>query len=289
MTRLVLLGLFLCSAPSWAQNSLRGTVTDPSGAVVPGALVRLRGPGGERRMKTGETGQYASSPLEPGKYQVRITAKGFAAARKDDLVVDRDLVIDASLSIAAESQVVVVEGELSRVSAEPDANAGAFNTGYPAERPALLAAGCVGPGLRFAPGYGCFDLNPSSAARAIPRNYGRGPAAVNLALRVSRTWAFGGEGRSGPSETGSSHGNGAIGGGPPAGMFAANTGRRYNLTLRASSLNALNRANFAPPGGDLSSPYFGQYRALGGLIVMAHGGGAGSYNRKIDLQLRFTF
>ena len=54
-------------------------------------------------------------------------------------------------------------------------------------------------------------------------------------------------------------------------------------------MNALNHVNFAPPNGDLSSPYFGQYRALGGMIVMNHGGGASTYNRKIDLQLRFTF
>ena len=79
------------------------------------------------------------------------------------------------------------------------------------------------------------------------------------------------------------------GGGPPAGMFDAKTGRKYNLTLSASTLNALNHPNFSPPNGDLSSPYFGQYRSLGGMIVMMHGGAPSTYNRKIDLQLRFTF
>jgi hypothetical protein len=61
------------------------------------------------------------------------------------------------------------------------------------------------------------------------------------------------------------------------------------LTLSASTLNALNRANFGPPEGDLSSPYFGQYRTLGGLIVMMHGGAPNSYNRKVDVQLQFSF
>jgi hypothetical protein len=61
------------------------------------------------------------------------------------------------------------------------------------------------------------------------------------------------------------------------------------LTVSAFTLNALNHANFATPEGDLSSPYFGQPLGLGGLIVMAHGGAASTYNRKIDLQLRFTF
>ena len=72
-------------------------------------------------------------------------------------------------------------------------------------------------------------------------------------------------------------------------MFASGATRRYQLTLSASTLNALNRANFGPPEGDLSSPYFGQYRSLGGLIVMMHGGAPNSYNRKVDVQLQFTF
>jgi hypothetical protein len=72
-------------------------------------------------------------------------------------------------------------------------------------------------------------------------------------------------------------------------MFNSNTGRKYNLTLSASTLNALNHANFGAPNGDLSSPYFGQYRSLGGVVVLTHGGAPSTYNRKIDLQLRFTF
>jgi hypothetical protein len=61
------------------------------------------------------------------------------------------------------------------------------------------------------------------------------------------------------------------------------------VTISASSLNALNHPNFAPPVGNLSSPYFGQYRALGGLVVMSHGGAPTTYNRKVDLQVRVTF
>jgi hypothetical protein len=77
--------------------------------------------------------------------------------------------------------------------------------------------------------------------------------------------------------------------GPPAGMLSTGATRSYQVTLSATTLNALNRANFAAPDGDLSSPYFGQYRGLGGLVVMMHGGAPNSYNRKVDLQLQFTF
>ena len=76
------------------------------------------------------------------------------------------------------------------------------------------------------------------------------------------------------------------GGGPPAGLFGGNSGKRYNLTLSVSARNLFNTANYAPPSGDLSSPYFGEYRSLAGFGPF---GGASTYNRKIDLQLRFTF
>jgi hypothetical protein len=156
-------------------------------------------------------------------------------------------------------------------------------TGFPAERPALVGGACQGTSEVYEAGFGCFELDPPPGAATIGRNSGRGPANVNIALRVAHTWEFGREGRSGMTDPGGAHG------GPPAGMFATGGSRRYQLTLSASTLNALNRANYSPPDGDLSSPYFGQYRSLGGLIVMMHGGIPTSYNRKVDLQLRFTF
>ena len=153
------------------------------------------------------------------------------------------------------------------------------DTGFPTARPGLVAG--ARPGCRQA---ACFDLKPA-AGTSIGRNYGRGPGSVNLGMRLSRTWAFGARGESRqPDGSGGMHA-----GGPPVGMFGASSGRKYNLTLTASTMNALNRANYAAPNGDLSSPYFGQYRSLGGMVVMMHGGKSSSYNRKIDLQLRFTF
>ena len=152
------------------------------------------------------------------------------------------------------------------------------DTGYPAARPAWIG----GPGCVAA---ACFNFTPPPGLAVIPRNFGRGPAAVNLALRVSRTWAFGGEGRSGPPETSSAatHGPG------PHIIPQTPSGKRYNLTLSASTINALNHTNLGTPDGDLSSPYFGQSRSLGGMVVMMHGGGSSTYNRKIDVQLRFTW
>jgi hypothetical protein len=139
----------------------------------------------------------------------------------------------------------------------------------------------------YAAAFGCFDLLPPAGMAVTGRNFASGPPAVNIGLRIAHTWAFGGEGQRGVSQA-AGHG-GPIGNGSLAGMFDTPMGKRYNVTISAFTLNALNHANFAPPEGDLSSPYFGQPLGVGGLIVMAHGGTTGTYNRKIDLQVRFKF
>lgn len=187
--------------------------------------------------------------------------------------------------------------------------------GFTNERPSLVAGAssgsCSGGDLVFAPGMGCFNLNPA-AGTAIGRNFARGPSTFTVNLRLGRTWAFGNRGETAQAENGMPSGGpppggggmrgGPGGGGPPpgggmgggmrggpGGMFGGgNSGKKYNLTLSASANNVLNHANFAAPSGDLSSPYFGEYRSLaGGFGPM--GGGSSTYNRKIDIQLRFTF
>ena len=181
--------------------------------------------------------------------------------------------------------------------------------GILAQRPELLnlaASGCTGQNLVYTASFGCFNLAPPAGAPTIGRNYGRGPATATLMLRIQRSWAFGGKTESNGNPQGMMGGPGGGGGGgggrgpggggggpmmggggPPPGMFGAASGRRYTLTLSANALNALNRANYAPPNGDLSSPYFGQFTSLGGGFGPM--GGASTYNRKIAIQLRFGF
>ncbi len=180
--------------------------------------------------------------------------------------------------------------------------------GLTSERPALLtnvsAANCQGGSLRYAAAFGCFDLAPGPGAATIGRNLGRGPGNVNLGLRLARTWSFGSKGESGaghfgpPPGIGGGRGGGPPGGGPPpgarmgggpggpGGFFGGASGKKYNLTLSIFARNVLNHVNWAPPSGDLSSPYFGEYRSLAGFGPF---GGNTTYNRKIDVQLRFMF
>src|ERR1039458_5388761 len=126
--------LFLClwtlgpagTAQTAVTPALRGTITDPSGALVPGALVQLRGPGGEQRKTTGVDGKYEFPTLSAGKYTVRVIAKGFTVSGRQDFEISGPAVLDAQLTIQSDTQVLNVEDEANSVSADPTSNGSAL-------------------------------------------------------------------------------------------------------------------------------------------------------------------
>src|SRR5579872_4765869 len=81
--RLGRLALFCCALAMTVQaqvgtGTLRGVVTDPSGATVPGASITATGAGGQVKVgATNQQGLYSITGLAPGKYTVRVLAKGF--------------------------------------------------------------------------------------------------------------------------------------------------------------------------------------------------------------------
>lgn len=121
----LLAGLFAASAQT-AEITLRGTVTDPSGFSVPGALVQVIGPGGEKRQATGSNGEYSIPNLAAGKYRIRFIAKGFSVGQKDEVEVTGPMTIDYQFSIEAAAQVVNVQDEANAVSVDPSQNAAAI-------------------------------------------------------------------------------------------------------------------------------------------------------------------
>lgn len=94
--------------------SINGTVTDPSGAVVPDAIITVlnEATNATREIQTTDTGTYSISNLAPGKYDIAIAKTGlktvkFAAVT---LTVDQALTLDATLEVGAASQTITVEG-----------------------------------------------------------------------------------------------------------------------------------------------------------------------------------
>ncbi len=117
------------SASAQTTGSLRGQVTDPSGAVVTSAEVSAVGPAGQTSTtKTDAKGNYEIGGLPPGKYTVTATAKGFAPFTQLGLEVTAGPAqkFDIPLDIQVEQEKVDVQDESSQVQVSPSNNASAI-------------------------------------------------------------------------------------------------------------------------------------------------------------------
>ena len=109
--------MFLLMLPLSAQNSygsVVGTVSDTTGAAIPGALVSAtsRATGEVASAKSSETGNYTILNLKPGQYSVKVEFKGFKTfVQKDlDVQIGGSLRVNTQLAIGQESETIVVTG-----------------------------------------------------------------------------------------------------------------------------------------------------------------------------------
>ncbi len=112
---LSLLGALLCAASlAWGQatTSLRGTIADPSGAVVPGCAVTLSSAqtGFLRRTTSGPDGVYEFLAVPPGTYRLQVEAQGFQkyVREKVELLVKQPATAGVTLKVGRASQTVEV-------------------------------------------------------------------------------------------------------------------------------------------------------------------------------------
>ena len=116
------------SAAAQSTGTLRGQVTDPSGAVVPGATVAILQSGGPTHSaKTGNSGMYEIGNLAPGAYTVTANAQGFTVFVQNDVQVNAGQVaqFNIPLEIQVEQQKVNVQEEGPQVEVNPQNNASA--------------------------------------------------------------------------------------------------------------------------------------------------------------------
>ena len=108
-------------------GGLTGFVTDPSGAGIPKASVRLTDASGASYDATSnKEGIYEFKALAPGVYTLKAAAKGFALFTKEDvqIVANRQVQVNINLTIEMEQQKVEVTDETTRVDVNPSNNAG---------------------------------------------------------------------------------------------------------------------------------------------------------------------
>jgi hypothetical protein len=121
---LLMLGLVLLSTVAYSQEtaSIVGTVTDQTGAAVPGAKITITNmdTGIVRSSTSNSTGSYNAPELAVGKYKVRVEAAGFKAYEQVGVALNVGDTVraDAPLQVGESKESVTVEADAIAVQAE---------------------------------------------------------------------------------------------------------------------------------------------------------------------------
>ena len=111
----------VCFAQS-TFGTVTGTVTDPSGAVIPNATVLLtsRNTQAARTVTTNAEGNYLVANLDPGLYSVEITVTGFAKMAKSvELLARQTVRVDLRLDTATTTELIEVVANSAITSETP--------------------------------------------------------------------------------------------------------------------------------------------------------------------------
>ena len=171
-----------------ATGSVRGQVTDPSGAAIQNATVQVTGTSGQpSTTQSGRDGSYEVKGLAPGAYTVKADAKGFEEYQSAPVQVAAGQAqkVDLPLTIAAEQEKVEVTADAgTALSVSPENNGGAIVlsgkdldqlSDDPDELQSdleALAGPSVGPngGQMYIDGFTAGQLPPKSSIREIRIN-----------------------------------------------------------------------------------------------------------------------
>ncbi len=125
--------LVVASLVARAQSpagSVHGTITDPTGAVIPSSTITLTAADGTSRSATsGASGEYSINQVAPGSYTVSASAEGFPASEPKAVSVgaEKSVMVNISLDLPVDSQqVTVTTEEGTGVDTSADNNASAI-------------------------------------------------------------------------------------------------------------------------------------------------------------------
>src|ERR1700733_1485219 len=121
-----LAGLFLiCTLAAFAQGdrgTITGTVTDPTGAVVPNANIQITNSDTSAvyKVATTNTGNYTLPNLPAGSYVLTVESQGFKKFERPNLVVQvaETVRVDAILEVGASTDTISVTAEAPLLKTE---------------------------------------------------------------------------------------------------------------------------------------------------------------------------
>jgi hypothetical protein len=196
---LLLPGMLL--AQSTTTGVISGTVTDPSGAVLPGITVNLKSneKGFTSSAKTNGQGVYQFPLIEPGTYTLTIAAPSFKTLSASTTVsVGADTILNAKLEVGAAGTTVEVSGESALLQTESAEISTTFNAREISEVPnpgndlTFVAQTAAGSVMNTGSGFGNFSnfgLSASSNLFTLNGMYDNDPflnlnnsGATNLLL-----------------------------------------------------------------------------------------------------------
>ncbi|HEY3975312.1 MAG TPA: carboxypeptidase regulatory-like domain-containing protein [Candidatus Sulfotelmatobacter sp.] len=169
-----------------SAGSLRGLVTDPSGAAISAANVIMTPPNGSPVVvQSNAQGMYEFKSLPAGKYTLTVAAQGFTLYENDNVIIgNQPLRLNVSMAIEVETEKVQVSDTAPTVDVNPSNNAGAITISgkeleaLPDDPDELLsdlqalAGPSAGPngGQMYIDGFTAGQLPPKSSIREIRIN-----------------------------------------------------------------------------------------------------------------------
>jgi len=116
------IGAFTARAQSGSAGTIHGAVTDPSGAVIPGAKVHLANQVSQfdRTVTTDGTGQFTIANVPFNPYRINASAQGFASAAQNiDVRSSVSTTVNLVLQVESSVQTVTVESQGDLVEDDP--------------------------------------------------------------------------------------------------------------------------------------------------------------------------
>ena len=111
----IILGTTATAQTGAADGSIRGSVVDTSGSPVSGAtaIAKNLATGFQRNGVSNDSGKYEVPLLPPGRYEISVSAKGFATFEQTGIVVQLSKVstLDVRLGVASAQQSITVVGD----------------------------------------------------------------------------------------------------------------------------------------------------------------------------------
>jgi hypothetical protein len=115
----------LAVAQVTGSATLRGRVTDPTGAVVTGASVVLTNEATkiDRRTKTNDEGSYQFSALTPGAYSIKVESTGFKTAEQTSIALSPSDTrgLDITLEVGQQTETVTIQATAETLQTETGA------------------------------------------------------------------------------------------------------------------------------------------------------------------------